>query len=267
MLHLLKLEWKKQRKFVPFRIILILYLALIPTLILVTKSLSEYPPPINSSDTFFQFPTVFVWLGYIGNWLSYFFLGFIAILIVTPEYSNRTLRQNIITGLNRREYYWSKVFFIIAVSIGITLFFGLTALAYGFTHTDSIYLSTIMKNIDYIPRYLLMCLGYMGFAFFLAIWTRRTGIALFLYFFFPILEVILRWAVHLNLVANKSMHFYPMNALDDILPLPFSEMVQSFEGEYGFSFFLSPTEASITVAVYTLIFFAGGYRLLLKRDL
>ena len=150
MLHLLNLEWQKQRKFVVFRVLVIMYVVLLPTLILVSKSIPEYPPPINSSDTFFRFPMVFSYLGYEGNWLSFFFLGFMGVLMITQEFSNRTLRQNIITGLSRSNYFWSKFYFIMAVSLGAALYYGLIAMLYGVTHTPTLYQSIIFQNIDFI---------------------------------------------------------------------------------------------------------------------
>ena len=268
MFYLLSLEWKKQRKFSIFRVLIGFYLLLLPTLILVTKRIPEFPPPINSSDTFFRFPTVFAYLGYSGNWLSFFFLGFLGVILVTQEFGTRTLRQNIIAGLLRREYYLSKVYFILAVCLGATLYYALIALSYGFTHTPSVYTSTVMQNIDYIPRYFLMCLGYMSFGFLLGVWIRRTGIALFLYFSYVMfLELILRWVVHLKLFEHKTMQFYPLNAIEDLVPIPISDVAEGFEKQFDFNFFLSPTEAVIASSIYISLFLFLAYRLLERKDL
>ncbi|MCB0640544.1 MAG: ABC transporter permease [Phaeodactylibacter sp.] len=267
MFHLLALEWHKQKKNRSFQVLIGFYLLLLPTLMLLTKNISEFPPPINSSDAFFQFPSNFMFFGYLGNWLVFFFLGFMAVTFITQEYAYKTLRQNIITGLSRAEYFWSKAFFIGAISLAATLYYTLVVFIYGFTHTDAIFASTITKNIDYIPRYFLMCLGYMSFGFLLGVLVRRTGIALFLYFSYVMfLELILRWGVHLQLFAHKSMHFYPMNAVEDLTPIPFSEAARGFEKDFPFPFFLTPTEATITAGIYTFLFFFAAFRLLTRRD-
>ncbi|MBR9919324.1 MAG: ABC transporter permease subunit [Bacteroidetes bacterium] len=268
MLKLLNLEWQKQRKHRIFHVLIGMYVLLLPTTILPVKSIPELPPPINSPDALFQFPTVFTYIGYAGNWLSFFFLGFFAVLLATQEYSYRTMRQNIITGLSRNELFKSKISFLITLCLGATLYYFLVCLFYGFTHTDNYYLSTITKNIDYIPRYFLMCLGYSSFGFLIGLLIRRTGIALFLYLAYVMfIELILRWLIHMKIFANKSMHFYPMNAIEDLAPVPFAEVAETFRDENGFGFFLTPTEAMIASSIYIVLFIFFAQRLMLKRDL
>jgi ABC-2 type transport system permease protein len=267
-LRLFNLEWQKQKKHRVFLVLIGMYLLLLPTVILPIKSIPELPPPINSPDTLFQFPTVFTFIGYAGNWLSFFFLGFFAVLLVTQEYSYKTLRQNIITGLSRTELFLSKLYFLIGLSLFTTAYFTLVSLVYGFVHTETAYASLIFKNIDYIPRYFLMCMGYSSLGFLIGVLIRRTGIAVFLYLSYVMfIELILRWLIHMKIVANKSMHFYPMNAVEDLAPVPFAEIAEEFQTENGFSFFLTPTEAMITSSVYILLFLWLAWRLLQRRDL
>jgi hypothetical protein len=54
MLHLLQLEWLKQKHNRTFLVLIGMYALLLPTLILSTKTMPDFPPPINSSDTFFN---------------------------------------------------------------------------------------------------------------------------------------------------------------------------------------------------------------------
>ncbi len=270
MLYLFKLEWLKQRKFIIFRVMVLFYLIALPAILLMGKSIdfgTDPPPFLPSTDVFYIFPTVWIWLGYIGNWLTFFFLGFLAVLMVTNEQNNRTLRQNIITGLSRKEYFWSKVLFIVFLSLCATLYFSLCALTFGFLHTETIYLSTVLKNADYIYRYFLMCLGYMSFGLLLGILIRRTGIALFLYItYIMVLESILRYT-QLYFFKNRSMHFYPMNAIEDLIPIPFSKMAEGFMQQNGFNLFLSPTEAIIASSIYITLFLILAYQWLKRADL
>lgn len=268
MLHLLRLEWLKQRNSIAFRVLMGFYIVLLPTLLLLAKGLPEFPPPINSAEVLFQFPYIFVFMGYLGNWLAFFFLGFLSVTLVTYEFSYRTLRQNIIMGMTRSSYYWSKVLFILAVALFATLYYTLVVFAYGLTHTNPLFDSVIFKNIDYLYRYFLMCLGYMSFGLLLGTLVRRTGIALFLYFsYVAFIELVLRWGVHRRIFPNKSMHFYPMNAIEDLTPFPFSDAFKSMEQELDFPIFLTPVEATITTIAYTLLFLWLTYRLFARRDL
>ena len=205
-----------------------------------------------------------------ANWLTFFFLGFLAVITVTSEFGNRTLRQNIITGLNRKQFFLGKFYFIIAVSLAATLYYTLNGLFFGYFHTETIYISKVLQEANLIPRYFLMCMAYMSFGLFVGILIRRTGIALFLYLAYVMfLEPIMRYAIHFKVVQNKSLHFYPMNAAEDLVPLhvPGNEMAESFAKSNDFSIFLTPMEAVITSGVYTGIFLFASYLLLKTRDL
>lgn len=268
MLYLLHLEWLKQQKHRTFLLLAGLYAILLPSSLLITKSIKQWPPPINTPDAFFRFPDVFMYLGYVGSWLTFFLLGFLAVVIVTQEFSSRTFRQNVINGLTRAELYQSKVIFIIAVAIAAMLYYGAVCFVFGLTHSDALYTSVMMKNIDYLPRYLVMSLGYMSFGFMLGALIRRTAAAIFIYFaYIFFLEPILRWGVHANVLKHRSMNFYPMNAIEDLTPIPFSEMATELEKQFNFQFFLSPNEAMVTATIYILLFFGATYLLVTKRDL
>jgi hypothetical protein len=108
----------------------------------------------------------------------------------------------------------------------------------------------------------------MIFGLLIGLLIRRTGIAIFLYFSYILfLERILRWLIHMNIVQDKSMHFYPINATIDLVPVPFSQQAEMFMKQNGFSLFLSPTEAVITTLIYMGLFLFLAWQLLQKRDL
>jgi len=268
MYRLLQLEWKKFRKYTIFRALAFLYIILLPAVFFLSKVLPKPPEDLLSFKSFFMFPNIWIYLGYVGNWLVFFFIGFIGVLAITSEYSNKTLRQNIITGLTRREFFLSKLSLIIAVSAGATLYYTILCGLIGFFHTDTIYMSKVLQNIDYIPRYFLMCVGYMTFAMFVGLLLKRTGFALFFYLLYVmILEAILRYGVHFKFFKNRSIHFYPMNSVEDLVPIPFADQADQFLEENNFSLLLNPTEATITASVYIIILLGLSYWLLMKRDL
>lgn len=272
MLHLLKLEWLKQKNFTVFRVIVILYLAALPGFFSIGKSidLGKNPPDgFPSIDIIYMFPKIWTFLGYGAGWMSFFFLGFLSILMVTNERNNKTMRQNIITGLTRKEYFLSKLYFIFVISACAAIYFALVALAYGFTHNETIYLSTILKDSDYILKVFLSSFAYMSFGLFLGILIKRTGIAVVLYFAYGFfLEKIVRYGVHYWLIVeNKSIHFYPVNSFSDLTPVPVAEFGADFLEKNDISIFLTAPEAIITSLIYVVIFLGLSYRILKKSDL
>jgi len=268
MLHLIRTEWLKWNKQLIFRIVSLFYIVLLPGLLLLGKRLPELPPPIGTTEVLFIFPTIWNYQGYIGAWLCFFFLGFFSVISITMEFNNRTLRQNIINGWSRQDVFLAKFGSIGALSLLATLYYVLCVLIIGYANTDVVYLSKVFQEASIIPRYFLMCFSYMTFGLMIGFLVKRTVIAVFLYLIYiMILEPAIRWGVHRHLWEHKSMHFYPMNAVEDLIPAPLSPIAEEFVEQAGFSLFLSPNEAVITTLVYTSAFIFIVYSHLKRADL
>lgn len=269
--YLLQLEWKKFKHYRTFRVMALLYAILLPLVLIVAKAFFNFakaPAEFINTDAMFKLPGIWEYEAYIGNWLSFFFLGFIGVLCVTMEFDNKTLRQNIINGITRKEFFIAKILFILSVSFFATLYFALVGFTFGFIHTDNLYLTKIISGTHQIPLYFLMCCGYMIFGFFLGVMIRKTGLALFLYLVYVIfLEPVIRWAVHGKIVQNKTIHYYPLNAIEDLSPIPIPQIINQFTQQNEFSFILSNTEAVLTTLIYLFIFIFIAYWRIKKSDL
>lgn len=271
MLHLLKLEWLKQKDYILFKLLVAAYLIFLPATLFIGKKMQfDVGAPINPAKDFFVFPTIWEWLGYFGNWMGYFVLGFMAVLMVTNEYSNKTLRQNVIAGLQRTDFFKSKLLFMTVVATVATVYYATCALVIGLFHLgdDSLYFSTVFKNIDYVPRFWLMSMGYMSFGLLVGLLTKKTGIALFLYLAYSmVIESILRWVVHLYFFKNITMSLYPLNAMEDLAPLPVAEMANDMLKQHGFRMLLTPMEAALASSFYIALFLYFSYKRLKNSDL
>jgi len=266
MFHLLQLEWKKVRKYRMFRVMAIMYLITLPALLIAINSFQKPPSSVLpfEMDNVMGFPM----LAYIGgNWLVFFFLGFISVIMITHEFQNKTLRQNIITGLSRKEFFLAKFSFIVALSFAATAYFTIVGFVTGLFYLQDY--SSAFTHIHLIPRYFLLCIAYMSYGFFLGLLIRRTGIALFVYLAYGMfVELILRYALHLKIATNKTVHFYPMNAVEDLCPANFfGETVSTMLENAGVPVFLSPIEAIVTTIFYVSLFLFLTYRTLSRKDL
>ena len=268
MLRLLKLEWHKFRNNNVVILLCSFYILLLPTVIFIGKELENLPPPLPSNSIFFEFPTVWDWMAYSGSWLVFFFLGFVALYLVTSEISYKTQRQNIITGLTRKDYYLSKVYAILAISLVATIYFAIVTITIGVFHAEHFSLTNVFDNNN-IFRYLLMCLGYMSFGLFIGFLVKRSSLATFIYLSYILfIEAILKWQLHFNIVSNKSVNYWPLNAIEDLTPNPAYQM-----GEFvikkglDFDFVLSNNEAIIASSIYILIFLFLGFFTFKVRDI
>lgn len=267
---LIKLEWMKWKGYRPFQVLVILYIIGLPSMLLTLKSFNRVPAEVMSKDIFFVFPSIWQYLGYMGNWLCFFIFGFMGALMITNEVKNKTLRQNIITGLSRREFYLGKLSTIFLVSTLATIYFFLVGFTTGFMHTETIYWAKVWQEISLVFRYWLMTMSYMTIGFFIGTLIKKTGLALFIYLAYTFfLEKLIRYAVHAKIASNKSIHYYPMNATSDLVPFntPFNNMAEDFLEQNDYSIFLPPTEAVIVTAIYLVLFSGLSYWLLQRRDL
>lgn len=266
-MFLIKLEWLKLKTYNPFLVLMGMYVVLLPLFMSVGLSI-KLPPELGNAQTFYMFPTVWQSLAYVGNWLCYFIMGFIAVLTVTNEFSNRTLRQNIISGISRLDFYLSKVYFLFFIALSATVYYALVALSFGLGNTETLYMSKITENIDMIPRYLLMILTFMSFGFMLGVLLRRTGIALFLYFAYVMfIERIIRYLVLGQLFGKDIQGYAPINAANDLTPFPIPKIVTNMTESAELKLFLSPTQAVLTALVSTVVFLYVAYYMLKTRDL
>jgi hypothetical protein len=109
-MNLLYLEWKKFAPYRLFQVITVLFIVLFPLMFLVGTSFKGLPSEIGSPLSYYSFPKVWEAAAYAGNWMVFFFLGFLGVLIITNEISYKTLRQNLITGMSREEYFLEKFY-------------------------------------------------------------------------------------------------------------------------------------------------------------
>lgn len=268
MFYLLKLEWLKWKNQLTFRILTLAYIIILPSVYITGKQIPELPPPIGSPEVLFIFPTVWPYLAFLGNWVVFFLFGLLGVLLITSEYNFKTLRQNIITGLSRSQYFWAKVVFFIFLSMGVTAYYFICGLVIGFLHTDVVITSKVFQYSDYFLRFFLMTMGYLSLGMLFGVLIRKTGLAIILYFgYIMFVEVAFRWLVHFQLYKHPSMHFYPAKAISDIAPFPAFEPAEEFLREFEFSLFLSGNEAIITLSLYIVLFLWIARRRLMRADL
>lgn len=265
--YLIGLEWKKMYSNRLFQVLIGLYFIVLPLSFLIGRNIN-LPPETGGTISFYTFPKVWQALGYAGNWMTFFFLGFLGVVMLTNEFSYKTLRQNIITGMSRSQYFWGKILFMLLLSSIATIYYVIVALAIGYTYTEVVVTERVWLYPELIPRFFLMAFAYMNFAFMLGILIRRSGLALFLYFIYALcIEMILRWWLHAKLFGYSNIYknYYPLNAFEDLVPFPIVQMIPKHEETMNF--FLSPTEAVLLSIGYTVLFLMISYRIFLKKDL
>ena len=135
-ISLIELEWFKYSKNRLFKFA-VLFLLILPPGLLFMLSKIKTQPPVPSGVYYISFPQVWDWAAYIMNWSSFFMIGFIAIFIIAYERENNLLKQSIINGLSRNNYFLSKVLFMLTIILAYTLYYILISYVFGMIFTST----------------------------------------------------------------------------------------------------------------------------------
>lgn len=280
-LNLLAIEIEKFRSYTVIQFLFWLGVLLFPIVLLSAQTIvNDMPPPLPGTGIIYQFPTIWDYMGYMGNWLVWFFFGCVVIFTITSEVNFKTERQTIINGYTRRDYFMAKMSNVVALSIVATLVYITTVLVVGSIYTDDVYLSLIFDNNWAIPRFFLMSIGYLSFAALVATVFRKNGLAVFFYVAYALVfEYIIRGlymglCYKLDWLDGMQFAFWaPLNAIEDNMPFPllkFQQFAQNLSGGDGgpfkFRFLIEASTSAILSIVYISLFVGLTFRSFVKRD-
>lgn len=219
----------------------------------------------------FNFPIVW----HITTYFSALFKFFFAIVVVSMignEYSNKTLKQNLIDGLSKREFILSKFYTIVFFSIISTVIIFILSLVLGLLYSNYNEISIIVREIEFLPAYFLKLLGFFSFCLFLGVLTKRSAFALAFLF----VDFILEWIVFGLIVwksnvemATKIQNFFPLTAMSNLIKQPFQRVAMSKfpeKNDLGYDYAVH-LDSSIIVVLWTAFFILSAYYLIKKRDL
>ena len=112
----------------------------------------------------FNFP--FIW--HFNTWIAGILKLFLAIVIVSMmanEYSNRTLKQNLIDGLSKKEFVISKFLTVVLFSFVSTLFVFIVSLILGLIFSDYNEIGIIFSDTEYLLAYFINLVGFFFILF------------------------------------------------------------------------------------------------------
>lgn len=223
----------------------------------------------------FNFP--YIW--HFNTYLASFFKIFLAIIIVSMmsnEYSNRTLKQNLIDGLSKKEFLLSKYLTVVVFSFISTLFVGIITLLLGLIYSDYKTPAIVFSEVHFLFAYFVKLAGFFSFCLFLGVFIKRSAFSLGFLFLWWIIESII-WGVtassHKSVeYANKFLSYFPLGSTSNLIKEPATrfEAVQALGNQVGETFstdYYAHWYDYIKVFAYIAIFIWGSYKILSKRDL
>jgi len=268
-INLIKLEILKYKNNTLVLVLLLFFVLLAPTAINVMKTFNG--PGLPNPETYYSFPNIWEYQAYFGSWISFIFLGYLAIYMITSEFQYKTLRQGIINGLSRKDFFTGKIATFIVISILATAVLYISTIFIGLSHQDAYDLDEVFEGQNYfIIRFFILTFAYMSFGMLIALLVRKSGLSMFLFFIYILIlePFIVRWWLHLKIFGEgKSMFYYPMNIIEDLAPFPLFKFSQVYVPKNKFFVLIEYPDAIVLSSVIIVIFLTIAYYLLTKRDI
>lgn len=258
------------------RILIISYFVLLISIALIAAIKFDIGPvQFHLADQgIFNFPYIWHFNTYVTAWFK-LFLAIIIVSMMANEYTNKTIKQNLIDGLSKKEFIMSKFLTVIAFSLVSTVFVFLVSMILGLVFSDYTEFSIIFSDLEYLIAFFVKLVGFFSFCLFLGILVKRSAFALgFLVLwqaFEGILYGLLLWQTNSS-IAKGVRQFLPLEAMSSLIKEPATRMGavrsvanqlgEEFNKDYGVHLY-----EILIVLVWTAFFIYASYWLLKKRDL
>jgi ABC-2 type transport system permease protein len=281
MFRLLNIEFHKLRYNKASKVLSIIYFGLLTSIALIAAIKFEFGSfKLHLADAgIFNFPYIWHFNTFIAAILK-FFLLLVIVSMMSNEYSYKTLKQNLIDGLSKKEFILSKFYMVIAFALISTLFVFIVSLILGKVYSDYDEFSIIVSDLDYLLAFFVKLVGFFSFGLFLGILVKRSAFAVGAMLVWLFIESIFKGYLYCQFQSAENtgenvdaiMQFLPLEAMSNLIKEPFSRLgaVRSAANTMGEVFTKSyAVEVSnvLIVSLWTFIFIYLSYKLLLKRDL
>lgn len=277
MIRLLHIEFIKLWNNRASKVLIISYFALLTSIALVAAIKFDIGPiKFHLADQgIFNFP--YIW--HFNTFITAFFKLFLAIVIVSMmsnEYSNKTIKQNLIDGLSKKEFIFSKFLTVVSFSLVSTIFVFIVSLILGLIYSDFNEISIILTDLEFLLAFFIKLTGFFSFCLFLGVLVKRSAFALGFLILWQVFEGIfrgiIRWKFFDSETTDIIMGFFPLQSMFNLIKEPFSRLgaVQSVANQMGeqlaLDYYIHWYEIVIVV-VWIAIFVYGSLAILKRRDL
>ena len=278
MLRLLNIELIKLWNNRSSKVLILAYFILLTSIALIASIKFDIGPVKFhlAEQGIFDFPYIWHFNTYVAASLK-FFLAIVIVSMMANEYSNKTIKQNLIDGLSKKEFIASKFVTVSVFALVSTVFVFIITLILGFAFSDITELYHVFSDTEYLLAFFVKLVGFFSFCLFLGILIRRSAFALGFLFVWYIIEKIayglLRWEIELTENSWRTItQFFPLESMSNLIVEPGSrlgaakELAKQVGEDFNFDYSVHWYQIVIVLA-WTSLFIYGSYKLLQKRDL
>jgi len=275
MLRLLSIEIHKLKYNRASRILIFIYFALLTSIALIAAVKFDIGPIEFhlAEQGIFNFP--YIW--HFNTFMAAIFKFFLLLVIVSMmanEYSNKTLKQNLIDGLSKKEFILSKFYTVILLAGISTIFVFIVSLILGYVYSDFNEFSIVTTDLEYLIAFFVKLVGFFSFGLFLGILVKRSAFAVGAMLVWAMLEGFVKGMSYWKFenFVDEIMHFFPLEAMANLIKEPFTRLsalktlAKQVDVDLSKDFSVQILDL-IIVITWTFIFIYLSYFILKKRDL
>ena len=278
MKRLIQIELIKLQNSKASKVLITIYFLLLTAISLIAAIKFDIGPvKIHVADQgIFNFPLIWHFNTYIASIIK-FFLLLVIVSMITNEYSNRTLKQNLIDGLSKKEFILSKFYLVFILAAISTVFVFFISLILGYFYSDYNELAIVFSDLEYLLAFFIKLVGFFSMGLFFGMLIKRSAFAVGALIIWNIIEglvsLLLMWVFgYKSEMIPKFTQFLPLESMSNLIENPFGRLkaiktVASQVGEsLAYDYAVHWYEIAI-VLVWSVIFMFLSYKLLLRRDL
>lgn len=220
----------------------------------------------------FNFPIIWHITTFFASYFKFFF-AIVVVSMIGNEYSNKTLKQNLIDGLSKKEFILSKFYTIVFFSLAATVLIGLATFLIGLYYSSYTEATIIFREIEFLLAYFVKLVGFFSLCLFFGMLVKRSAFALAFLVVLYIIEWIVFWGAY-EIFGNADSAFkvknvMPLESMYKLIDQPIQRMVMTKfpdKAELKYDYAVHWYEIVIVLG-WTALFIFLSYRLLKKRDL
>ena len=270
MIRLLKIELHKIKSNRTFKVLATLYIiALVVTSMGVMPFLQWLKTKFAEFDAdqidptilpFYEFPDIWQNLTYVAIYFK-ILLALSLIYSITNEYTYRTIRQNVIDGLSKHEFIWSKIIMAGFLSLASTLALFVMGLITGLIYSTEVSISLVFEDMYFLGGFFLQLFAFLLFTQLIATLIRKPMMTMGLMFLWVVIveNGLFIWAQ----VKGQEwiLPLLPVKTINNLIQLPFKKYAFMEIQDY-----IAWTDLGLVV-LYGTLFYIATVRLVVKRDL
>lgn len=220
----------------------------------------------------FNFPIIWHITTFFASYFKFFF-AIVVVSMIGNEYSNKTLKQNLIDGLSKKEFILSKFYTIVFFSLCATVLIGVATFLIGLYYSSYTEASIIFREFDFLLAYFVKLVGFFTLCLFFGMLVKRSAFALGFLVVLYIVEWIVFGAAYKAFddadMAFRVKNFMPLESMYKLIDQPFQRIIMTKfpeKGDLVYDYAVHWYEIAIVLG-WTAIFVFLSYQLLKKRDL